>query len=179
MHKVIAFRSGVIVVVALVVGLWTPEGTAADSEDIAEKKPSNATVETRASKDSVPSVTDSLHVPEGSAHHVVAYYFHGDVRCASCRKIEAYTKAAIDSAFGEALKSGLLEWKVVNTDSAQNEHFVQDYQLFTKSVVISDVHNRKETRWRNLGKVWELLGNQAKFRGYIQEEIRPFLDPTR
>ena len=37
---------------------------------------------------------------------VVVYYFHGNVRCMTCRTIEAYAKEAIESGLGDALKDG-------------------------------------------------------------------------
>jgi hypothetical protein len=112
-------------------------------------------------------------------HQVIAYYFHGNVRCASCLKIEAYTKEAIDSAFAGELKDNRLVWRVINTDSTCNEHYLTDYKLFTKSVVLSDLHDGKETRWANLDKVWELLTDQAKFHAYICDELNPYLDSTK
>ena len=179
MYKTNMFRTSTLVALTLIVGTWAIEGAAAKSNGTTAKKPASAIVQAQTVKDPLVVASDSGKVPVSTEHRIVAYYFHGNVRCVSCRKIEAYTKEAIDSAFGGTLKSGQLEWRVVNTDSAQNEHFLQDYQLFTKSVIISDVHNGKETRWKNLDKVWELLGDQDKFHAYIQDEVRPFLDPTK
>jgi hypothetical protein len=172
-------RFGLFVILAIVASVWTMTSVAADSKVKPEKKSVVVKSEVKETKDSLPKGVDSLRVPAPATHQVIAYYFHGNVRCPSCRKIEAYTKEAIDSAFGESLKSGKLEWRVVNTDSSENEHYLKDYQLFTKSVVLSDVHDGTQTRWKNLGKVWELLGDQAKFHAYIQDEMRPFLDSTK
>jgi hypothetical protein len=127
----------------------------------------------------VPAKPDSASTVKTSDHKVIAYYFHGNRRCISCRKIEAFTKEAIDSAFGGDLKSGALEWRVVNTDSAQNEHYWTDYKLYTKSVILSDLHGGKETRWKNLEKVWEFLGDQKEFAAYISSELKAFMDPTK
>ncbi|MEW6052095.1 MAG: nitrophenyl compound nitroreductase subunit ArsF family protein [Candidatus Zixiibacteriota bacterium] len=112
-------------------------------------------------------------------HKVVAYYFHGNVRCATCRKIEAYTKEAIDSAFTAELERGDLEWRVVNTDQDSNKHYIEEYLLYTRSVVLADIHNGEQTRWTNLDKVWLLSGAKAKFTEYIQSEVRLFLDPAK
>ena len=134
----------------------------------------------------VPSDTMAVQAKPDSAssvitadHKVIAYYFHGNKRCVSCRKIEAYTKAAIDSAFADDLKSGVLEWRVVNTDSSQNEHYWTDYKLYTKSVILSDLHDGKEMRWKNLEKVWEFLGDQKEFAAYVRSELNLFLDKTK
>jgi hypothetical protein len=110
-----------------------------------------------------------------TAHHFIAYYFHTTKRCPSCIKIEAYTKEAIDSGFGENLKAGSLEWQVVNTDEPENEHFLKDYQLFTKSVVLVDMQSDRQVKWTNLAKVWELLGDKEEFVKYIQSELTSFM----
>jgi hypothetical protein len=109
------------------------------------------------------------------ADKVIAYYFHGYRRCASCLKIEAYTKEAIDSFFAEPLTDGRLEWQVVNTDDEENQHFLKDYQLYTKSVVLVEMNKDKQVRWKNLDRVWKLLGDKKEFMDYIHTELNAFL----
>lgn len=178
MSRFTLFRYGSAIALAILLGLTTSIAGADKSAKAAGDTPQKQT-DAKMAKDTLPRVVDSLRQPLPSEHRVVVYYFHGNVRCASCRKIEAYTKEAIDSGFAESQKSGLLEWRLVNTDSSQNEHFLKDYQLYTRSVVISDLHKGKETRWKNLEKVWELLGDQSKFHAYVQSEVQPFLDSTK
>jgi len=115
----------------------------------------------------------------GPAHQVVAYYFHGRYRCPSCLKIEAWTQAAVQSGFGEELKNGRLVWQAVNVEEPGNRHFAQDYQLYTKSVIISDRRQGQEARWKNLDQVWTLLGDQAAFTQYVQDEVRAYLQEER
>lgn len=120
-------------------------------------------------------VSDSLQTHAGNGHQVVVYYFHGTQRCSNCIKIEAYTKEAVDSAFSAQLRDSVIVWRLVNTDEDTNKHFRQDYQLFTKSVVLSDVADGKQVRWKNLDKIWEYLGDQAAFQAYIREEVAAYL----
>jgi len=109
------------------------------------------------------------------AHQVVAYYFHGRARCPTCLKIEAYAQEAIQSGFAEELKSGTLTWQVVNVEEPGNQHFVQDYRLYTKSVILSDRHQGREVRWKNLDEIWVLITVKADFQKYIQDEVRAYL----
>ena len=106
---------------------------------------------------------------------VVAYYFHGAARCPTCYKLEQYSKEAIESGFKDELASGRLEFKAVNVEDRGNEHFVNDYQLYTKSLVISLVENGKEAKSKNLAKIWEYVGNRQKFLEYVTGEINAFL----
>jgi hypothetical protein len=109
------------------------------------------------------------------AAKVIAYYFHGTVRCPTCYKLEQYSKEAIESNFKDALASGKLEFKVVNVEDKRNEHFVNDYQLYTKSLVISLIENGKEVKSKNLTKIWDYVGNKQKFFEYVTSEINGFL----
>ena len=114
-----------------------------------------------------------------SSGQVIAYYFHGNFRCASCHAIEKYTKEALNDNFKDQIGSGELVIKVVNVEEKGNEHFVKDYKLYTKSVVLSLIQNGKETRFKNLEQVWQLLGNKDKFYKYIKNETQKFLDSPR
>ncbi len=109
-----------------------------------------------------------------SPHKVIIYYFHGTARCPSCRKIEDYTREAIENGFAGAIKNGLMEWRPVNVEEQGNEHFIKDYELYTKSVVIVDTRNGKQIRWKNLEKVWELLYSKDAFIKYIKDELRSY-----
>lgn len=111
--------------------------------------------------------------------HVVAYYFHGNFRCSNCYKIEEYTKEAITKSFTKKLDSGELVFEIINIDKKENNHFVDDYALYTKSVVLSLVAGNRETEYKNLEKIWELLGDKEKFIDYINTEVREFLDKAK
>jgi len=112
---------------------------------------------------------------EAPKSKVVAYYFHGDFRCPTCYKLEQYSKEAIETNFKDALTSGKLEFKVVNAEDKGNEHFVNDYQLYTKSLVLSLVKDGKEIKSKNLIKIWEYVGNKQRFFEYVTSEVQDFL----
>lgn len=109
---------------------------------------------------------------------LVVYYFHRTLRCPSCLTIEEWTKRAVNDGFPVELDSGRIALKVANLDEPGNAHFNGDYRLNTQSVVLSDTRDGRETRWKNLEEVWELLDDEAKFLDYIRAEIREFLAET-
>jgi hypothetical protein len=113
------------------------------------------------------------------AHRILAYYFHTTQRCATCRKIEAYTAEAIQTGFPEELKAGRLVFRTLNVDEPDNKHFLKDYKLFTKSVVLVDEQPGRQSAWKNLPKIWELIGDKEKFVRYIQDETRSYLAGTK
>jgi hypothetical protein len=117
----------------------------------------------------------SVAAPMSMPSQLVVYYFHGNARCPSCYKLEQYAKEALELSFANELKDGRMVFKVVNLDQAGNDHFVTDYQLYTKSVVLSLVKNGKQVRYKNLEKVWDLLRDQNQYHAYVRDEIKPFL----
>lgn len=110
---------------------------------------------------------------------VIVYYFHGNYRCPSCMTIERYTRESIESNFAKELKSGQMEFRSVNVELPDNNHYVQDYKLYTKSVIVSQIAQNKEQRWKNLQKVWELLRNEMKFKNYVKSETAAYLQEKR
>jgi len=106
---------------------------------------------------------------------LIVYYFMTTNRCRSCFFIETNTKAAVEEAFANDLKSGRIEFKMLNIDEPPNKHFVDEYGLFTKSVVLSDLKGGKQEQWKNLDQVWNLVGNEAGFRAYITKEVKIYL----
>ena len=117
----------------------------------------------------------STPLKKGSGY-VVAYYFHGNYRCSSCRTIEQYSREAIENNFSYQLEIKKLIFKVINIDLPENRHFIQDYQLYTRSLIIVEFKDGKQVVWKNLTKVWEYLGDRDKFHEYVRSEIQKSLE---
>jgi hypothetical protein len=80
------------------------------------------------------------------------------------------------TGFPDALKDGRLEWMPVNVEGPGNGHYIDDYNLSFRSVVISDVKGGEQVEWKNLEKVRELIGDKQGFIGYIQGNVKPYLE---
>lgn len=122
----------------------------------------------------------ALPSSEGSPQtKVIAYYFHGSFRCVTCHRLEEYAKEAIEAGFENELGSGRLEFKVVNVEDRGNEHYASDYQLYTRSLILSLVKDGRQVKWKNLDKIWEYVGNKQKYFDYVKSETEAFLKETR
>ena len=73
------------------------------------------------------------------------------------------------------LHNNSMLWEMVNLDKPENRHSIQDYQLFTKSVVLVRYRNGKQVVWKNLDQVWILLGDKTAFQDYIVKEVDAFI----
>jgi len=112
-------------------------------------------------------------------HKVIIYYFHGTSRCPTCLRIEAFAREALESGLGALLGSGKLEWRVVNVDKPENTHYAQDYALVSKSLVVAEVEYGRQKRWKNLQRIWELVGDKEAFLQYVQKEVKKYLGDNR
>ena len=110
----------------------------------------------------------TVGIPE--AKKVAVYYFHNTIRCATCMRMEEYSEWAIQAGFPDELKSGWIEWRVVNMQLPENRHFVEDFQLHLSSLVIVRFKDGKQVEWRNLEKIWDHVGDLDGFRGVRSEQ---------
>ena len=106
---------------------------------------------------------------------IVVYYFHGDVRCPTCHKLESYAKEALDTYFAQDLAGGKIKWMPTNVDTAGNEHFIKDYELVTKSVILSKVVDGRQIVWKNLDQIWDLVSEKEKYLAYVRDSVGEFV----
>jgi len=110
---------------------------------------------------------------------IIVSYFHGDIRCHACLNIERYAEEFVKATYAREITSGTIEWRAFNFDKRGNEHYLTDYNLPSPAVILSEIRNGKETRWKNLDKIWEREADKDSFVQYIKEEIQEFMKPDK
>lgn len=138
---------------------------------VKENKPESSTAQTDDAKEH--------HATAEQDTRLIVYYFHGDVRCVTCHKLETYAKEALDTNFSDEIASGGIIWKPVNVDKPKNKHFIQDYELVTKSIILSRIVGGKETEWKNLDQIWQKVADKNEYMQYINDNIVEFLEETK
>lgn len=143
-----------------------------------------ASVGTIVAKETGPSTTSTETTPavvaapveNKSVNKVIAFYFYGNVRCATCRTMQALATEAIETRFADALKDGRLEMVSINVDEPGNEHYVEEYQLTTRAVVLARFEGKTQKEWKNLDKIWQLVRNRDAFIEYVSNETTLLLN---
>jgi hypothetical protein len=130
---------------------------------------------TNMASEALQPAAEGLPNPAKTGHKVIAYYFHGDKRCPTCHMLETYAEEALQTHFADELASGKLAWKVVNVDRQENGHFIEDFQLLTKSVVLVDTQDGKQVKWKNLERIWDLVDDKQVYLDYICVNAKEFL----
>lgn len=118
-------------------------------------------------------IRDTIKSPASQKTYVL-YYFYNRVRCPTCLKFESTVKEILAGDLKGVVGKGILKGAFIDTDNAQDGHYINDYKLVTKAILISELVDGKETRWKNLDKIWTLAGNITALKGYILKEVRAF-----
>jgi hypothetical protein len=106
---------------------------------------------------------------------VVVYYFHSKVRCSECKTIESYGHEAVSEGFADDLRSGRLQWRVLNYEDPQNRSLAKQFEVIAPTIVVVRLEDGKPVRWDNLSDVWGLTGDKAEFLEYVRTSVRSFL----
>lgn len=77
--------------------------------------------------------------------HVEVLYFHGKQRCPTCIAIENNTKTAIEESFAEEMKSGNVEFKIIDISKTENEKIAEKYEVTWSSLFVVKYKAGKET----------------------------------
>ena len=147
----------VVAVGALIAGLARQRG-GGSSESCC-----SAVTRVPASETATPAKADA------ASQVVTVYYFHGTNRCRTCNRIEELARAAVLEKYSAQMSDGKLVFESVNLDEASNEHFVSDYQLTMRTVVVA-----KGDRFARLDEVWQLVRDEAAFRDYVTQKVGEF-----
>ncbi|MFO1076784.1 MAG: nitrophenyl compound nitroreductase subunit ArsF family protein [Planctomycetota bacterium] len=117
----------------------------------------------------------AVAAPDVAAASVVVTYFTTNVRCDSCRTIERLSRKAVEEGFPADVASGRVVYRVLNTDLPENQHFLDDYEIANKTVIVSHQVAGKETEWTNRQDVWLMLDQPDEFLAYVREPVGRFL----
>ena len=129
----------------------------------------------RATSASKAAAAEEQAIPVVDGPQVVVTYFLMGTRCPSCKKIEALAKETVEQDFATEKSNNKIILRIINTDDAAHRHYIEDYKLAFKTVVISRRLNGKEIAWANMEKVWDLLDDGPAYHAYLGDQIRAYL----
>tara|TARA_R110002049_G_scaffold234002_1_gene407303 strand:+ start:4651 stop:5145 length:495 start_codon:yes stop_codon:yes gene_type:complete len=99
-----------------------------------------------------------------------AVYFHAPHRCPTCRKIEGFSYKALTPE----IEAGKLAWQIADYTSGDNASIVDQFEVFTSTVVLVEVQDGKVVRWKNLEEVWNHTSDQEEFTAFIIQALSEF-----
>jgi hypothetical protein len=113
---------------------------------------------------------------EGVGNALIVWFIHTDLRCWNCNTIEKFAHETLTERFADELASGAVHWQVANMDEPGSEHYGEDFDLLTSSVVLVEMEGGERKDWKNLSRVWDLVTEEEEFKGYVEKAVRGFLE---
>lgn len=116
-----------------------------------------------------------LPAVEGVEPDVIVYFFYNDIRCDVCLRLEDYAVEALKTHFSDELASGAIQWRMLSMDDHENEHFLIDFELYSKSVVLVELEDAERVRFKNLEDIWDLVYDKPAYLEYMRTNVLDFL----
>ncbi len=163
-------------------GVWTHRGIKACAVALVAAAAlagcSRAPAKPETDQPSLPLAVPATQSAAVETLQVVAYYFHGTVRCETCLRVEKQAEGVMARCFGVELAMRELAFKTVDYDKPENAHFLTDYKLSSPSLVLVRQKAGKDQEWKLLERTWDLAKDPLLLDQYIEEETRKLLEGT-
>lgn len=121
------------------------------------------------------SLSGGSDAAETLENGLVVYYFHGDIRCPTCRAIESQTHETVQNDFADRLKSSRIAWKVLNYDKPEGADLAKRFDVHMANVVLARMSGGQIENWKRLDQVWALVGDKPAFAEFVRAEITQML----
>ncbi len=115
-------------------------------------------------------ISDSKKVVE----KLEVYYFHRTARCVSCKAIGKYTSQTMEQKFSKQIADGLIDFRELNVELPENKEIAKKFQASGSSLFINRIIGGKDNIEQDVN-VWRLLGNEEKFKQYLESKINSYL----
>lgn len=116
---------------------------------------------------------------EAVSDGLVVYYFHGNVRCPTCRSIESQAEETLKTHFAPQLGDGAVVWRIANYERPSGKPLAAKFDVQMPVVVLAKMAGGQVEDWKRLDKVWPLVGDKPAFTAYVREEIDKMLSQDK
>ena len=103
----------------------------------------------------------------GNTAKVQAYYFHNQVRCTTCKTVEAEAKADLKELYGEKVT-----FQALNLEEKSTEPIAQKLKVSGQTLLV--VKGDKQVNLTNEGFLYA-VNDPDKFKKIIKEKVDPLV----
>ncbi len=74
------------------------------------------------------------------------------------------------------MDKGILAYQAINVEEPGNRHFIRDFGLYTKSIVVVEREGERVKRFKVLSGAWPVARDAVKLKNYIRNQVRAFME---
>lgn len=105
---------------------------------------------------------------------VLILQFHRTQRCKFCLNMEKHTNETLNTYFQDDLRDENIVFRTVDMELPRYKSLVKKYDLFTSTLVLVDVAEGIESRWKIVTEAWYLTNKNQKFIEMFRAELLEF-----
>ncbi|MDD5749344.1 MAG: nitrophenyl compound nitroreductase subunit ArsF family protein [Patescibacteria group bacterium] len=109
-----------------------------------------------------------------TAEKIEVVHFHATQQCWSCITVGEYALKTIKEKFPEEYKNGVIVYKDVNGELAENRDIVMKYQAGGSSLYTNAITAESEKIEEDV-TVWRLVTNEQQFVDYFEAKLKKLL----
>jgi hypothetical protein len=161
----------ILIMLASAAVLWVGCARAPAVNNPAASNPSTAGKDTPSSS-TVPPVNNQ-QAPASAANRVDVIYFHVTQRCVTCLCFEEHVNAVIAKYYQDAVSSGKLTYRVLNSQSPENKQLAFKYGAVGSQLFINTITKGKDSI-NDVQEIWDwkCRDNPADF----EKKVRAVID---
>ena len=110
-----------------------------------------------------------------SDNQVIVYYFHRKFRCQSCEVLESTLQSTMQVTYADHFGTGRLAMCVVNLDDPNNRQYLEQFEIFSNSVVIVEKRGGNILRFKTVESIWDVSEDGEAISHLLQAEVEGFL----
>lgn len=92
--------------------------------------------------------------------------------------MERFTQSTVTDGYADDCAKGTVRFLSLNTDDLVNAHFIDDFHLTMKLVVLAEERDGTVVRFAHLVRAWDELKDEAGFKAYIIDSLATFRSPA-
>lgn len=119
-------------------------------------------------------VGDVSALPRGTVSHVDVVYFHRTQRCTACQSAGRFTRETVETYFVSHLQRGVMSFRQVNVELAENAVVVRKYDASGSSLYLGVLMNGVEYLCP-VKDIWFYTNNQSLFMAFLQKTLAPLV----
>jgi len=105
--------------------------------------------------------------------------FHNEHRCATCLEIERLTLQTLEQDYADAMKNGLISFRLINADEKANGEIVEKYTAYGTTLIVSSVKESKEEFVDLTNFAFMNFNKEKKFIAGLKKELDAALQRIR
>ena len=144
----------------------------ASSDDCSSDKASDNSKGKKSACCKQDNISSSVKTTPRPGSKLLVYAFHGTRQCTTCKNMKKHTKEALEIYFSNEIKSGEIQYFIVDVDDSKNEALAEKFEASGTALMINHIIEDKD----HISDWSEFAFNKANDREVFIPEFKKLIE---